>query len=133
VSVGVAENKRTFARFWSATKREDRLACVTDDLVWWVPKGAVTLAGEHRGAELVVDTMIEMSSKAFAGAPRFEVAHLVAEGDVVIAEVNIRAATPVGEYDNWYVFVAEFRDGKIAALREHVDTRYAAELFSSLS
>jgi len=131
--VGAAENKRTFSRFWSAATREARLACVTDDLVWRVPKGAVTLAGEHRGAEFVIDTMIAMSSKAFTGATRFDVAHLVAEGDVVIAEVHLRAATPVGEYDNWYVFVAEFRDGKIAALREHVDTRSAAELFGRMS
>ena len=50
------------------------------------------------------------------------------------AEANLRAATPGGEtYDNQYVFVAEFdsSNGRIAELREHVDTKYAAGFFGA--
>ena len=35
------------------------------------------------------------------------------------------------QYDNRYVFVFEFLDGRIAELREHVDTVYAARFFGS--
>jgi ketosteroid isomerase-like protein len=33
------------------------------------------------------------------------------------------------DYDNDYVFVFELRGGRIAEIREHVDTRYAAKVF----
>ena len=52
---------------------------------------------------------------------------MVAEGDIVAAEVQMNAKTTKGlDYQNQYVFLFTFRDGKITEFREHLDTRYAA-------
>jgi len=56
---------------------------------------------------------------------------MLEEGAVVIAEANIKARTPAGDvYDNLYVFIFEFEDGRVRELREHVDTIYAANFFA---
>jgi ketosteroid isomerase-like protein len=115
--------------------------------------------GEHRGAERIADLMLGAVGAAFVPGTQHVVLRLVlAEGDVVVAETRMTAkrqksggvlaaarseptrgfasreaseadAEAAPDYDNDYVFVFELSDGKIAEIREHVDTRYAAQIF----
>jgi len=122
-------------RFFAALGRADRAALralVHDDFRWTVPKGAVLHAGVHEGAEAVFDAMLSAVGDAFVpGSQRTEFELVVEQGDVAFCEARVRATAPDGRrYDNVYVFVFIARDGKLAALREHVDTRYAAEFFA---
>ncbi len=105
----------------------------TPDLRWRVPKGAIEpYAGLHEGAEKVIDMMLGAVSGAFvAGSQRTEILNLVFGDDLAIAETEMRATSPDGQqYRNDYVFCFEFREGRIAEIREHVDTRYAADFFA---
>ncbi len=103
------------------------------DLRWRVPRGAIPpYAGLHEGAEKIIDMMLGAVSGAFvAGSQKTEILNLVFGEDLAIAETEMRATSPTGEqYRNDYVFCFEFRDGRIAEIREHVDTRYAADFFA---
>jgi ketosteroid isomerase-like protein len=49
--------------------------------------------------------------------------------ELVYVEMTIRATTGQGEpYENHYVMVFQIRDGRIAEVREHVDSLYAQRL-----
>jgi ketosteroid isomerase-like protein len=51
---------------------------------------------------------------------------MVAEGDQVTLEWTSRARTAAGEpYENFCIGVFTVRDGRIAAVREYMDTGYA--------
>lgn len=130
----VEENKRVVGLFFAALGRGDRegLAAVCrEDLEWSVPQGAVLHAGTHRGAELVFDRMLSAAGDAFvAGSQRMELGLMAAEGEAVFVEARVHAKGANGrDYENVYVFVFEFEAGRIARLREHVDTQYAAGFF----
>jgi ketosteroid isomerase-like protein len=128
-------NRGRTRSFFAALGRGDRgalaqLCC--GDLEWTVPKGAIAQAGTHVGAAEVFDRMLASTSATFvAGSQRLEIVHEIAEGDVVMVEARFQAQGTNGrDYDNAYVFVFEFEDGRVRRLREHVDTRYAAEFFA---
>ena len=134
--MSVEANKAAARAYFDAVGRGDRdalLAQFAPDLRWRVPKGAIApYGGDHYGAEKIVEMMLGAVSTAFIpGTQRVAIGLLLAEGDVVIAETRMTARRPNGlpDYDNGYVFVFEFAGGKIAEIREHVDTRYAAQVF----
>jgi ketosteroid isomerase-like protein len=53
---------------------------------------------------------------------------LPADGDTVALEWRVHARTPDGaDYRNAYCGVFVIRDGRIAAVREYLDTQYAAQ------
>ena len=60
------------------------------------------------------------------GSVGLEVTGMVAEGDQVTLEWTSRARTTAGEpYENFCIGVFTVRDGRIAAVREYMDTDYA--------
>lgn len=136
--MGVDENKRTLVALLEAIEASDREAIEAlflPDGRWVIPKGAPdSVAGMHRGAAKIAEMMVGAIDASFVGSTvDWRPGLIVGEGDVVMLEANLRATTPAGSvYDNHYVFVAEFdpRSGRIAELREHVDTSYAADFFN---
>jgi len=133
--MNVADHKRAVAEYFAAIGRGDRATMrrlVDDDLVWVVPKSApAPFGGAHRGAERVIDLMLGAVAEAFLpGTQHTELTALVGEGELVMAEAHMRARAPRGEYDNWYCFVVRFSGGRIAEIREHVDTIAAARFFA---
>ena len=138
--MGVEENKARVRAYFEAIERGDRSALVAlfhPEVRWRVPKGAIPpYGGMHRGAQKIAEMMLGAVGTAFVpGTQRIEVRLMLAEGDVVVAETRMtakrpaRAGQPLPDYDNDYVFVVELEAGKIVEIREHVDTRYAAETF----
>jgi ketosteroid isomerase-like protein len=134
-----AESSKAVARaYFDAITRGDRaalLALFRPDLRWSVPKGAVApFGGVHHGAEKIADLMLGAVDAAFVpGTQRVEIRLMLAEGDVVVAETRMTAQRRAGapDYDNAYVFVFELSGDRIAEIREHVDTRSAAEAFGA--
>jgi ketosteroid isomerase-like protein len=136
----IKESKSKVRAYFDAVERGDREALVAlfaPEVRWRVPKGAIApYGGMHHGAEKIADMMLGAVGTAFVpGTQRIEVRLMLAEGDVVVAETRMtakrppRAGRPVPDYDNDYVFVVEFEGDRIVEIREHVDTRYAAEVF----
>ena len=108
------------------------LAIFAPDLRWRVPKGAIEpYAGEHIGAQKVVDMMLGAVAQSFVPGSQKTAIHTLLFGeDVAAVETEMTARTPDGrDYRNDYTFFFEFRDGLVSEIREHVDTRYAADFF----
>ena len=60
------------------------------------------------------------------GSVSLEVTGMMAEGDQVTLEWTSRARTSGGEpYENFCIAIFTVRDGRIAAVREYMDTAYA--------
>ena len=138
--MSVEENKACVRAYYDAVERGDRSGLVAlfhPEVRWRVPKGAIApYGGIHHGAQRIAEMMLGAVGTAFVpGTQRVAIRLMLAEGDVVIAETRMtakrppRAGQPVPDYENDYVFVVEFEAGKIVEIREHVDTRYAAEAF----
>ena len=109
-------------------------ALFADDVRWRVPQGAIEpYAGLHEGAETVIEMMLGAVAASFeAGSQHSEIRHLLCSDSLAVAEVEMRARTPEGaDYRNAYAFFFEFGGGRIQEIREHVDTRYAADFFAS--
>ena len=107
---------------------------VEPDLVWEVPRGAVApYGGVHRGAEAIIELMTSAVSGAFVpGSAGIEVRALLSDATRVMIEAELRARAPDGRsYENGYVFILEFRNGRVAEIREHVDTALAAQFFAA--
>lgn len=120
-----AENKETVRRIYAAMQTGDRsvfAASVHPDYVWRLP-GHHSWAGRFEGHEAIRRDLLVPLFSLFATEYRAEAVTLIAEGDVVVAEVRGDVMTTRGErYDNEYCFVFRFRDGKIAELTEYCDS-----------
>lgn len=125
-------NKQAVREFFEATTRRDRETLsrlFADDVAWQIPQSApAPFAGTHRGHDKVLDLFLQGASGLFLeGTHTVDIELMIAEGDLVAAEVQMNAKTVKGtDYRNQYVFLFTFRNGRIAEFREHLDTRYAA-------
>jgi len=104
---------------------DEYLAHFNDDPTWHVNRR------EFRGRD-GLRAVAAAVRRVFPNGVERDVRTTVAEGDrVVIQHVN-RATTATGvEYENEYVKVFEFDpDGRIRAVWEYLDSRYAAEILT---
>src|SRR6187551_1970772 len=106
--------------------RQDLLALATDDIEWIIPGVDWPLAGTHRGHAALADLLEKVSAEvemAYPTPPEF-----VAEGDRVmvvgVATGKIKATNKPFR-DDW-VFAITVRDGKLANIREYIDTQALA-------
>ncbi len=122
--------------YFESVGRGDRAALgalFAEDMRWRVPQGAIEpYAGLHEGAQTIIDLMLGAVDHAFVpGSQKTEIKNLVFGDDLAVAETQLHAETADGrKYCNDYTFFFEFEDGRISEIREHVDTRYAANFFA---
>lgn len=106
----------------------------TEDAVWTV-HGDLPIAGPWHGRDRIVDDFLgAVGGTLFEpGSQSFEFPTMIAEGDTVALEWRVRARTALGaDYDNAYCAIFVVRDGRIAVVREYLDSAYAAAvLFDS--
>lgn len=101
-----------------------------DDATWTVLSD-LPIAGPWRGRDQIVEGFLGGVVGALfeSGSHVFEFPTLIAEGDTVALEWRVQARTAAGQpYDNRYCGFFDVRDGRITAVREYLDTRYAAKL-----
>lgn len=97
----------------------------------WTMYGELPIAGPWRGRDSIVDEFLTRAAGALfePGSHAFDFPTLIAEGDTVALEWRVRARTAAGApYDNHYCGIFVVRDGKIAAVREYLDSGRAARL-----
>jgi ketosteroid isomerase-like protein len=132
--MSAGENKRLIEAYFRKVSGGDPTVPDTfaDDVTWWVPPGS-DMAGLYEGKAAVLE-MFGKGVGLYSPTDPLEITveELVAEGDRVCAQVVIEARTAKGrDYRNHYHFVFALRDGKIAAVKEYVDTRYAHDVLFS--
>ena len=116
MSHDTSQNKHTVQRYMDAFSRTDHaaiLSCLTDDVEWVIP------GMFHASGKAAFDKEIE--NDAFVGSPVIRITRMVEEGDVVVAEGNVRAARRDGGTLN-AVFCDVFvmRSGKICHLTSYL-------------
>jgi ketosteroid isomerase-like protein len=127
--VGIEENKALLREYLRRMQAGDATLAdlFAEDVTWWVPQ-ASPLAGTHRGKDSVLALMAK-GVDLYQPPLEIEVEELVAERDWVCVQLVVQAKTSAGlPYRNDYHFAFRVRDGRIAAVREYVDTKYASEL-----
>lgn len=124
------DNKEIVRRYFDAVNRGDLetiTALLDDDASFWVPP-SLPDGVEFRGKANVLKLFTESVGLYDADAGlTVELHELTADEDRVAAELVIRgkAAADGGAYENWYHFLFRIRDGRIVAIREHLDSLYA--------
>ena len=105
---------------------------LAEDVTWWVPQSS-PLAGLHEGRDAVLALMGSGVELYDANSPmEVDIEEMVAEGDTVCVQTTISAKTAQGEpYENHYHFVFRVRGGRIAAVKEYVDTLYVDRMLFS--
>jgi ketosteroid isomerase-like protein len=128
-----AQNKQVavelFARF-STGDIDGVLALMTDDVTWRVPgKPELSRAAGIYDKNRLRRLFNRMLAALEAGL-QMTVTGSVAEGDRVAVEVESSGDLRNGRrYRQQYHFLIEFRDGKIAAVREYLDTHHAFDVW----
>ncbi len=100
----------------------------------WRLHGDLPLSGVRRGRDEIVKFLVEAGSLYRPGTQRFTFGEITAEGERAVLEWRVQGvASATGrDYDNEYCGVFVIRDGRIAEVREYLDSRHAAEvLFGS--
>ena len=104
---------------------------LADDVVWRMP--ASSDLGEPTSRAEVLQVMAEVGPRFFdLSTMKVKIKWIVAEGDKVIVRQRSQAKAANGrDYDNEYVWVYICRDGQIAEIEEHVDTKKFSEIVST--
>ncbi len=127
--MSIDQNKATAREFFARFSESDipgAMATMTDDATWWIP-GKPELspaAGLHQRDRItkLFHTMLKRLKTGLKMTPT----GMVAEGDRVAVEVVSEGDLTNGRlYRQEYHMLLEFRDGKISAVREYLDTQHA--------
>jgi uncharacterized protein (TIGR02246 family) len=104
-----------------------------EDATWWLG-GELPLSGTWRGRDAILGDFLGSIPRLYdPDSISIEVTSLIADGDVVALEWTSRAVTAAGEdYENQCAGVFTVRDGRIVAVREYMDTQYAAAKFAAV-
>ena len=122
-------NKATAQRFFdlfSASDLDGIMALMTDDATWRIPgkKELTPTAGVYTKER--IGRLFRRMLDNLTGGLRMTVLSSIAEGDRVALEVTSSGDLKNGRlYRQEYHFIMEFRDGKISAVREYLDTQHA--------
>jgi uncharacterized protein len=113
-----------FARF-STNDIAGVLELLADDVTWWIAgkPGAQPACGEHDKAWMA--RLFKSMVGQLDGPMQMTVRGLIAESDKVAVEVVGDGKLGDGRrYQNEYHLLLTIRDGKIAAVREYLDTQH---------
>jgi uncharacterized protein len=123
------DNVQVVKDFFAALDRGDKeglLALSAEDIEWIIPGDGWPLAGTHRGHAGLIAFLRKASETVETSFP--EPPEYVAQGDRVLvvgfATGKIKATNKMFE-DDW-VFAITVRDGKLAKIREYIDTHALA-------
>jgi uncharacterized protein len=105
------------------------LSFLTDDATWWVAGTMPGISGTKTRAEFG-EMLGGIASATTTGAIRLTPLAFTAQGDRVAVETESYAELTNGRiYNNMYHFVFVLRDGKIAQVKEFLDTQHTAAVF----
>jgi uncharacterized protein len=129
ILMSIEKNVQIVKDFFAAIGRGDKeglLALVAEDIEWIIPGEDWPLAGTHRGRAGVADAFQKASEEVPFSYP--EPPEYLAQGDRVMvvgfAKGKIKATNKT--FEDHFVFAITLRDGKLAKIREYIDTQALA-------
>jgi ketosteroid isomerase-like protein len=124
---------RTFFALLNAEDLEGVRALLTEDAAWLPMAKNMPGAGQYRGRDVIVDDFLKPIRGMFAkGSPSNEILSMASKGPLVLVETHGTGSLQDGRaYDNRYAWAFQIRDGKIAELREYLDSLYIVNLFGA--
>jgi uncharacterized protein len=130
----MTESRTVIERYVAAVQAGDTDAirdCFAEDATWWLG-GELPLSGTWRGRDAILGDFLGSIPRLYRPETiSLEITSLTAEGETVALEWTSRAVTVAGEeYENRCAGVFTVRSGRIVAVREYMDTQYAAAKFS---
>ena len=91
--------------------------------VRWIMMGTTKWSGTYEGKQAVLTRLLAPLRAQFADRYTARAERIVAEGDLVVAEVRGRVTTRAGApYHNAYCFIFRIAGGKIREMTEYLDT-----------
>ena len=133
--MGIAENKQVVLDFYAAGARGDmdaRFSLLADDIVW-TNIGTTKFSGTFSSKQALVEQLLEPLFSQLKAGITSNIERLIAEGDVVVAQTTGSAETHDGiPYNNTYCQVIRVRDGKIAEVKEYLDTALIDAVFGEV-
>jgi uncharacterized protein len=101
-----------------------------EDATWTLQAGDLPTSGTWRGRGAILDEFLAGALNHYQpGSIDLEVTGTIADGDRVALQWTTRARTRDGRpYENECIGVFTVEDGRIKAVREYMDTLYAAEV-----
>ena len=123
-------NKKVVLDFFekfSSGEMEPTLAMMADSATWWVA-GSFPLSGTRDKQQF--RELLNGIAEACTGPIKITPKALTAEGDRVAVEAESYVKLKNGRvYNNQYHFLVEVRGGKIASVREYLDTMHTNDIF----
>jgi uncharacterized protein len=127
----IESNKAVVTAFCAAFAKGDPQAIVdfmTDDVNYWIlgRRELVRSAGDHTKAEMkrIFEIINERTRQPMTLTPK----SMIAEGDEVALEAESYVELKNGRvYNNRYHLRIKLRDGKLASIREYLDTQHVYE------
>jgi hypothetical protein len=122
------KNVQTVQTFFAAIGRGDReglLALVAEDVEWIIPGEDWPLAGTRHGHAGLAD-LLETASKTLETST--EPREYIAQGDrvLVVGFAKGKVKTTNRTFEDHFVFAITVRDGRLASIREYIDTQALA-------
>ena len=117
---------RQFFERFTASDIEGALALMSDDATWWIPgtKELSPTAGTYSKEK--IGRLFHRMLAALQSGLAMTLKSSIAEGDFVAAEVESSGDLKNGRrYRQQYHVLMQFRDGRICAVREYLDTQHA--------
>jgi hypothetical protein len=126
------DSRTVVERYIAAAETRDEAALrasFADDATWWL-RGELPISGTWRGRDTIIDDFLGTAMSFYQpDSVSIEVTSIVTEGDTAVAEWTSRARTTDGApYENHCIGVFTVRDGRIASVREYMDTLYASQV-----
>jgi uncharacterized protein len=133
ITMSIETNKAVvtnFCKLLSAGQTQAVLDLMTDDVNYWIlgPKDSNPSAGDHSksGMKRIFDAMHERMKGPMAFTPK----SMIAEGDQVALEAESYGELKNGRvYNNLYHLRITLRDGKMALIREYLDTMHVHQIW----
>lgn len=131
--MGVEDNKavaRAFFERFSAQDIAGALALMADDATWWIAgkKERNPTAGLYPKDK--IGRLFLRMGAALEDGLRMSMQSCIGEGDALALEVSSSGDLRNGRrYRQEYHMRMEFRDGRIAAVREYLDTQHAYDVW----
>lgn len=118
-----------FMEVFSSGDVDGILSRMTDDATWWVAGTIPGISGTKSRTEFK-DMVSGIAEATTSGAIRLTPLGFTAEGDRVAAETESYTELKNGRvYNNLYHFLFTLRDGKIAGVKEYLDTEHTTAVF----